>query len=55
VGGRHGVFGSLIALACFGLVGILVYGGALVGGAKALGVDPTQLGLAKFSRVFRRK
>jgi putative peptidoglycan lipid II flippase len=55
LGGRLGVFGSLIALACFGLVGIVVYGGALVGGGKALGVDPAQLGLAKFGRLFRRK
>ena len=54
LGGR-GVLGGLIALACFGLVCLIVYGGALVGGAKALGVDPAQLGLAKFSRVFRRK
>ena len=54
LGGR-GVLGGLLALACFGLVGLIVYGGALVGGAKALGVDPAQLGLGKFSRVFRRK
>jgi putative peptidoglycan lipid II flippase len=55
MGGRLGAFGSLIALACFGLVGLVVYGGALVGGGKALGVDPAQLGLAKFGRLFRRK
>jgi putative peptidoglycan lipid II flippase len=54
LGGR-GVLGGLTALACFGLVCLIVYGGALVGGANALGVDPAQLGLAKFSRVFRRK
>jgi putative peptidoglycan lipid II flippase len=54
LGGR-GALGGLLALACFGLVGLIVYGGALVGGAKALGIDPAQLGLAKFSRVFSRK
>ena len=53
LGGQLGAFGSLIALACFGLVGLVVYGGALVGGGKALGVDPAQLGLAKVGRLFR--
>ncbi len=55
LGGRLGVFGSLIALACFGLVGLVVYGGALVGGSRALGVDPAQLGLAKVGRLLRGK
>ena len=50
--GRLGAFGSLIALACFGLTGLIVYGGAMVGGCKALGVDPVRLGLG---RLFRRR
>ncbi|MGO9430926.1 murein biosynthesis integral membrane protein MurJ [Rhodoblastus sp.] len=50
--GRLGSFGSLIALACFGLTGLIVYGGAMVGGCKALGVDPERMGLG---RLFRRK
>lgn len=48
---RLGSLGSLAALACFGVVGVIVYGGAVIGGCKALGVDPASLGL---SRLFRR-
>ncbi len=49
---RLGSLGSLAALACFGVIGVIVYGGATIGGCKALGVDPASLGL---SRLFRRK
>ena len=53
LGARLGIFGSLISLACFGLVGIVVYGGALIGGCKALGVDPAQMGLSRLRRKKR--
>jgi putative peptidoglycan lipid II flippase len=49
---RYGVLGSLAALALFGLVGLAVYGGALFGGCKVLGIDLAQLGI---SRLLRRK
>jgi putative peptidoglycan lipid II flippase len=50
--GRLGVVGNLIALAGFGLAGLIVYGGAMILGCKALGVDPERLGLG---RLMRRK
>ena len=50
--GRLGLVGNLIALAGFGLAGLIVYGGAMVLGCKALGVDPERLGLG---RLLRRK
>ncbi len=49
---RLGSFGSLAALACFGVIGVIVYGAAMIGGCRALGVDPASFGL---SRLFRRK
>ncbi len=49
---RLGSVGSLVALACFGLVGVVVYGGAMIGFCRALGVDAASMGLA---RLFRRK
>ncbi|HUO55513.1 MAG TPA: murein biosynthesis integral membrane protein MurJ [Rhodoblastus sp.] len=50
LGGKLGIFGSLIALAIFGLVGTVVYGGAMVGGCRALGVTAAQMGLGRFVR-----
>ncbi|MCI4679787.1 murein biosynthesis integral membrane protein MurJ [Rhodoblastus acidophilus] len=50
LGHRLGIFGSLIALALFGLVGLLVYGGAVVGGCRALGVTAAQMGLGRLVR-----
>jgi putative peptidoglycan lipid II flippase len=52
LGGSLGIFGSLIGLACFGLVGLVVYGGAVFGGCRALGVTASQMGL---SRLVRKK
>jgi putative peptidoglycan lipid II flippase len=49
---RLGAVGSLAGLACFGLVGTIVYGGAMVGFCRALGVDAASMGLG---RLFRRK
>ncbi len=53
LGARMGVFGSLIALALFGLVGLVVYGGAMIGGCRALGVTAQQLGLGRL--VLKRR
>jgi len=52
LGAKLGIFGSLIAVGLFGLVGIVVYGGAMIGGCRALGVTAAQMGL---SRLTRRK
>ncbi|WP_294536345.1 murein biosynthesis integral membrane protein MurJ [uncultured Rhodoblastus sp.] len=48
--GRLGLVGNLLALAGLGLAGLIVYGGAMVLGCKALGVDPQRLGLGRLMR-----
>ncbi len=45
-----GLAGSLAALACFGLVGVIVYGGAMVLGLRGLGVDFSRMGLGRLLR-----
>lgn len=45
-----GLAGSLAALACFGLVGVIIYGGAMVLGLRGLGVDFSRMGLGRLLR-----
>lgn len=45
-----GVWGSLMVLALFGAIGLVVYGGAMIGGCKALGVTAQEMGLSRLRR-----
>lgn len=50
LGAGKGVWGSFLVLLLFGLVGLVVYGGAMVGGCKALGVTADEMGLARLRK-----
>ncbi|MGO8739718.1 murein biosynthesis integral membrane protein MurJ [Rhodoblastus sp.] len=50
LGYRFGFLGGLVALALFGSLGAIVYGGAVVGFCRALGVTPARMGLGRLAR-----
>jgi putative peptidoglycan lipid II flippase len=50
LGGRFRILGGLVALALFGVLGLVVYGGAVVGFCRALGVTAARMGLGRLVR-----